>query len=239
MPKMEEITRIAVQVRTPLALAGFTCALFFLLLSKIIIPRLPQLTQAQGAGVLRLAIRSFFILSLVATCLGFLGWVFPHPPQRTAAWPEAFEKLNENVISTHEFSLLRATGTTFSIGSKDQCIIFQFGDLKKERGTLLQEIFVRGKGRGLWLLPNKQLLLTLEIRVNDGWYNYDIQSGKTSVLVPIRPNVLFQLITESAQIDFKILDTRAESLRMQIQVSPPPKSPFPPTRIPPGSVLLE
>lgn len=68
--------RIAAQVGTPLALAGLVCALFFYLLSKIITPDfLPKLTQTQGARVLQLTIRSFFILSIVATCLGFLGWL--------------------------------------------------------------------------------------------------------------------------------------------------------------------
>jgi len=80
-------------------LSGLIAALFFLLLRQIIAKNIfPTLTKTLGGEILRLIIKCFFILALVAMLLGFVGYVVPLilPPAGTV---ETDISLYENIVT--------------------------------------------------------------------------------------------------------------------------------------------
>ena len=72
---MSTIFEIATNVSTPLMVAGFLSAAFFLILRRIVGKDIfPRLTRALSVELLRLIVDRLFILSLIALVLGFLGF---------------------------------------------------------------------------------------------------------------------------------------------------------------------
>jgi predicted PurR-regulated permease PerM len=67
---LAEIFRIATQISTPLALAGFLAAAFFLIVRLIL-----KAQKRPAESIVRQIIDRLFVLSLVAMVLGFAGWV--------------------------------------------------------------------------------------------------------------------------------------------------------------------
>jgi len=75
---MNNIFDIAVNIATPLALAGLLCAAFFLILKQIINKNLfPILTKQLSSKIIIIVINRLFILSLIAMILGFIGYILP------------------------------------------------------------------------------------------------------------------------------------------------------------------
>lgn len=73
--RLPEIFRIATQISTPLALAGFLAAAFFLIVRLILNKNIgQQVRPTQSAAIVRQIIDRLFVLSLVAMVLGFAGW---------------------------------------------------------------------------------------------------------------------------------------------------------------------
>lgn len=73
---MDKILAIATKVASPLALGGLIVGVFFLILRQIISAGLiPQVTPETGGEILLRIINGFLVLALVATVLGFLGYV--------------------------------------------------------------------------------------------------------------------------------------------------------------------
>ena len=73
---MDRILAIATKVATPLALGGLIVGVFFLILRQIISAGLiPQVTSETGGMILLRIINGFIVLALVATVLGFLGYL--------------------------------------------------------------------------------------------------------------------------------------------------------------------
>jgi predicted PurR-regulated permease PerM len=72
---LAEIFRIAAQISTPLALAGFLAAAFFQIVRLILSKNLKaQVRPTESALIVRQIIDRLFVLSLVAMLLGFAGW---------------------------------------------------------------------------------------------------------------------------------------------------------------------
>ncbi len=72
---MSEIFRIATQISTPLALAGFLAAAFFLIVRLILRKNIAQQVRPrESAVIVRQIIDRLFVLSLVAMVFGFAGW---------------------------------------------------------------------------------------------------------------------------------------------------------------------
>jgi len=73
---MQGLFDIASRISTPLALAGFLVAAFFLIVRAIIVKNIfPTLTRQLSGDIIKLIIDRLFILSLVAMVLGFVGFV--------------------------------------------------------------------------------------------------------------------------------------------------------------------
>ena len=72
---MDSVLAIGAGISTPLMLAGFISAAFFLL-SRLILKKeiFPALSRALSASIIRTIIERFFWLSLVAMILGFAGF---------------------------------------------------------------------------------------------------------------------------------------------------------------------
>jgi hypothetical protein len=76
-PLAIKIFEIASNVSTPLALAGFLAAAFFLIVRGIVSRNIfPALTARLSSEIIKLSIICLFILSLVAMLLGFAGFIF-------------------------------------------------------------------------------------------------------------------------------------------------------------------
>jgi len=73
---MEKALEIASNVSTPLALAGLMSSLMFFILKQILSSGLlSKSSSKQSAGLLKLIIDRFFVLSLVAMVLGFIAYL--------------------------------------------------------------------------------------------------------------------------------------------------------------------
>ena len=73
---MNEIFTIATKISTPLVLAGFLAAAFFLIVKLLIEKNVfPKLTHRLSSAIIKLIINRFFVLSLFAMILGFSGFV--------------------------------------------------------------------------------------------------------------------------------------------------------------------
>ena len=73
---MNKVFEIAANISTPLMLAGFIAAAFFLIIRQILKMKLfPKLTRLLSAKMIELIIERLFILTLVAMILGFAGFV--------------------------------------------------------------------------------------------------------------------------------------------------------------------
>jgi hypothetical protein len=73
---MEPLIKIASDVSTPLALAGLFAACLLLILRQLIAKNIfPALTKTASANLFRRIVDRLFILSLVATVFGFIGYV--------------------------------------------------------------------------------------------------------------------------------------------------------------------
>lgn len=73
---MDDIFKIATDVSTPLMLAGFLAAAFFLIARQVIKANIfPQLTGQLSSDIIKIIIERLFILALIATILGFIGYI--------------------------------------------------------------------------------------------------------------------------------------------------------------------
>lgn len=73
---MQGLFDTASRISTPLALAGFFATAFFLIVRAIIAKNIfPTLTKQLSGDIIKQIIDRFFILSLVAMVLGFVGFV--------------------------------------------------------------------------------------------------------------------------------------------------------------------
>jgi len=73
---MNKVFEIAANISTPLMLAGFIAAAFFLIIRQILKMKLfPKLNRLLAAAIIKLIIERLFILALVAMILGFVGFV--------------------------------------------------------------------------------------------------------------------------------------------------------------------
>jgi len=81
---MNGLFETASRISTPLALAGFFAAAFFLVVRQIIAKNIfPTLTRQLSGDILKLIIDRLFVLSLVAMVLGFAGFVMTRVAART------------------------------------------------------------------------------------------------------------------------------------------------------------
>ena len=98
---MEKIFEISSNISTPLALAGFISSILFFILKQIIAKKIyPELTKKDSSKIIVIIINKVFILSLVATILGFLGFIVNASIQNETEpkEPEVVRK-----ITLHEF----------------------------------------------------------------------------------------------------------------------------------------
>lgn len=73
---MSNLFEVASRISTPLALAGLIAAAFFFIIRQALAKGLfPQLSQRAGAEILKTIIDRFFVLSLIAMVLGFVGYI--------------------------------------------------------------------------------------------------------------------------------------------------------------------
>jgi hypothetical protein len=78
-PTVASIFDTASKISTPLALAGFIAAVFFLVVKQIIAKNVfPKFSEAIAGGLLQDIINKLFILALVAMVLGFAGYALAY-----------------------------------------------------------------------------------------------------------------------------------------------------------------
>jgi hypothetical protein len=107
---MKQLLETASSLSTPLALAGFFAALFFIIVRQLIARNIfPVLTKQLSTDIFKLIINRFFVLSLVAMILGFIGFLLKYvAPIHSAPLDSAnlaFQANNETKISIGQANL--------------------------------------------------------------------------------------------------------------------------------------
>jgi len=82
---MDPILSIGANISTPMMLAGFVAAAFFLVTRLVLQKNIfPALTRSLSANIIRLVIERFFWLAMVGMVLGFAGFVLGKVVPQTA-----------------------------------------------------------------------------------------------------------------------------------------------------------
>lgn len=111
------ILETAIKIRTPLALSGFTAALFFLL-ARQMVSKMPKPKQEAGVNILRLSLVLFFVLSMTAMMLGFAGYVVDRIPSVSNMLPDPTARTITGIVRENSLEQAPIPGATVSIDEK-------------------------------------------------------------------------------------------------------------------------
>jgi len=142
-----EIFKIATNVSTPLMLAGFLAAAFFLIIRYILKKDIfPTLNRQLSSDIIKLIIERLFILALIALVLGFAGFVLTvlnehsTPPEKLVdvpsyyiiAWSvESVSEAKDKVAKAKELGYKNAY-YLLKDGSKKIAVVIEDGVLKEQ-----------------------------------------------------------------------------------------------------------
>jgi len=125
---MQGIFDVATRVSTPLMLAGFISAAFFLIARQVIKANLfPKLTRQMSADILQLIIRRLFQLAITAMILGFVGFLVTSL------------LIREDASRTSEASTLRSLGNTAPLTDEPSSLDIAFEQIKLDTDKCLWE----------------------------------------------------------------------------------------------------
>lgn len=119
---MDPILSISTKLSTPLMLAGFVAAAFFLI-ARIILQKniFPKLTNSVSASLLRHVIDRFFWLALIGMMLGFFGFVIGRFPQASADQPDIQKPTSTNSTTAPSVTNGCNENKVISIGGIYKC----------------------------------------------------------------------------------------------------------------------
>jgi len=163
---MSKLFEVATQVSTPLALAGLVATSFFLIVRQALANGLfPKFARQVGAELLRSIIDKFFILAIVAMCLGFFGFALVQLLQAKTATPEETRKRNYEYHYQHEgkdyvgyFKELEANSWVEFTKEAGRDLTYYFREIEGEPGW----ITLYDSGRGSYV----------RLRADGGWCQY-------------------------------------------------------------------
>lgn len=130
MTYMEQIFDIASRISTPLALAGFIAAAFFLILRQLLRKNIFQKLQAGDSfRIVAIIVQRLFVLSLVALVLGFAGFIVPMLAPKPSR-PEGLKQEHES--RTRASQELRASLESRALSLEEKKVISEFYDKRSK-----------------------------------------------------------------------------------------------------------
>lgn len=121
---MEKVFEIATRISTPLMLAGFLAAAFFLVLRQVLRTQFfSVLTPQSSATIIRIIIERLFLLALIAMLLGFAGYVMTTVARPTSNTPAQQQPHGTGVPSQQ--ATLVSVGPSANPGSAFSDLLFQ------------------------------------------------------------------------------------------------------------------
>jgi len=168
------------------------------------------------------------LCSIVGLLLAIGFWLWPSQPTSEYRWPEALQELADAGVNTKSdisasrtFWLLREVGSTFSLGPCPglNCYEFKLGNVENKNGQLIQRIDVSGEGFGIRKYPDR-FEFQNRITGESAGLGYVLSTGEAWIFIVLNPNSFWEISTQTADILIRIIDTRAESLRLKIEVRP-------------------
>jgi hypothetical protein len=157
------------------------------------------------------------------------------PANANFNWPEVFQELErrehqnqQQPLLTRTFWLLKEPGASISLGPCPgaKCLTFRLGELETNQDILIQRIYVQGGGFQIksraagtskydFQMDNMMIVrgsgFTIPLDGTDPWISLTLQKDAN-----------FRMFLKNvADIELKVLDTKTDSLRLQLEVSPP------------------
>jgi hypothetical protein len=169
------------------------------------------------------------LASFVSLLFFIVFSVFQPAPLLHVSLDDVFENLKrqdadfeKDPLVARTFWLLREQGATIVLGTcpGPDCFQFTLGQLRTEGGKLIQQIFLSGPGFGVRLHPVPGMILRMDNRIHIKGSSLNIGTGgkKMWVELALARGNLFEMSTEVADISFRVLDTRSDSLRIHLEV---------------------
>jgi hypothetical protein len=167
------------------------------------------------------------IASVVSILLAIAFFVYQPAPVLHVSLDDVFENLKvrdanfkRDPLAARTFWLLREPGATIALGKcpDPDCFQFTLGQLRTEGEKLIQQIYLGGPGFGVRHHPEPGLTLRMDNRLHIKGSQLTISmDGKMWVELALVRGNFFEISTEVADISFKVLDTRADSLRIHLE----------------------
>ena len=169
------------------------------------------------------------LASLVGVLLTILFFFLQPAPSLHVTLEDVFDKLKAHDASferdplmARTFWLLREPGASIALGTcpGPECFQFTLGRLRTEGGSLIQQIFLSGPGFGVRRNPKPGVALHMDSRINikGSSLALDPDSEKMWAELELARGKFFETSTVLADISFKVLDTRSDSLRIHLEV---------------------
>jgi len=166
-------------------------------------------------------------IGIVGIAFAVFAYLFPRSTS-DFKWPTSFEELKAksqkdevDVILERTFWLLEEPGASISLGRCPglDCITFTLGKTEIADGIMRQNVHVAGKGFEGSLIEMGGGFITSLLR--DDKTGQMIKLQFTDFSFPIRKNSQVKIYSYIGKILFEIIDTRVESLKLRLILSPP------------------
>ena len=184
---------------------------------------------------------TFLVSGITFVIVGviWLFWVVGFPansrllPLRNASLTNLLDELDRRTEKdaatacvTRTFWLWREEGAQFTIDRcpGDKCMRFELGKLGDELGTPIQEIMLSGGGFGLKRSPNSKYFLEMRnpMRFQGASAMLPLDDDDTIVVtLGLKRGNFFELYTNYGDVKLTVLNTRIETLRVELEVKRP------------------
>lgn len=160
--------------------------------------------------------------------------LFRTSPTRNFNWPEVFRELQrrqhqgkQQPLLTRTFWLLKEPGASITMGPcpSDKCLSFRLGKIEIHNNILTQRVYVHGGGLQIKsrAAGTSKYLFEMDnmIEVRGSSFVFPFNGSDPWISLAIRKGAYFKMFSKAADFQLKVLDTRTDSLRLQLQVTSP------------------
>ncbi len=152
-------------------------------------------------------------------------------PQKNAEWncvlacaDQSFYKNYEKQYLSRTFCLLKEKGAKISLECPGpKCYQFELGSFEERDGILWQQIYISGEGFGFSRDKKDNLIFSVDkLMVLHGGAHpgLDMKTGRMFASIPLRQGAYFEIYPDDANIKFIVVDTKADSLRIKLEIKP-------------------
>jgi hypothetical protein len=171
------------------------------------------------------------LVGVIGIPLAIYSLFFQPAPQLHVTLDDVYDRLKaqdanfeKDPHAAYTFWLLRDPGASIALGTcpGPKCLQFILGSLRTGGDSLIQEIFLSGAGSGIQFRSESEPGLVSRINgricVKGSGLNVNWQEEKVWVPLALARGNFFEMTTKVADISFRVLDTRSDSLRIHLEV---------------------